>query len=79
MKTEQFTIQIRYRNREREFPVLFDSEGIYCRLCVKVDDKDICFGRDGHGRMQALSHQEDFDPEFLYQLARGIEQQRAYA
>ncbi|WP_341839609.1 hypothetical protein [Chitinophaga caseinilytica] len=76
MTTEQYHIQMHYGGKTFELPVQITLTGPYCKISVWVDGTEISFTRDRHCGLRPLNHEEDFDVQFLYQLANEIVHQR---
>lgn len=76
MITEQYPIRISYLGKVWQLPVSIDQEGIFHRITVDIDGTLVCFGRDHRNGLRPLNHLDDFDPQFLYLIANGVEQQR---
>src|SRR5688500_12870560 len=76
MITEQYSIRISYRGKIWQLPVRIDQEGAGYRIIVDIEGTEVCYGRDHHNGLRPLSHQDDFDPQFLYLIGTGVQQQR---
>ncbi|MBO9154764.1 hypothetical protein ACFOTA_21300 [Chitinophaga sp. GCM10012297] len=76
MITEQYPISISYNGKVWRLPVTIDQEGIFYRITVDIEGTRVCFGRDHDNGLRPLNHQDDFDPQFLYLIATGVQQQR---
>jgi hypothetical protein len=76
MITEQYLISISYQGKVWQLPVRIDQQGSGYRITVDIEGVEVCFGRDHHNGLRPLNHQDDFDPQFLYLVANGVQQQR---
>lgn len=75
MKTEDYVIKIGFRGQYREIPVRITTGGLGRKIAVELEGTEICFDRDDHDGLRAINHQEEFDPELLYLIGKGIQEQ----
>ncbi len=73
MKTESYVVQLFHKGKTWRLPVKVQEIGADFKISAVVEEKEICFARDDHDGLRAINHQEDFDPQFLYLLAREIQ------
>ncbi|RPE08898.1 hypothetical protein EGT74_17930 [Chitinophaga lutea] len=76
MKVEQYLIRVTYQGISREIPVKIEFKGEEHKISVDLDGTEICYERDEHDGLRAINHLEDFDPELLYRVGKGILERR---
>ncbi len=76
MEMESFLISIRFGGKQWEIPVRITSHGFAQKIAAVLEGTEICYERDEHDGLRAITHQEDFDPELLYQIGKCIQEQR---
>jgi len=75
MKTENYTINIQFGGKQWEVPVQVISSGLGRKITVLLEGAEICYERDEHDGLRAINHLEDFSPDLLYQIGKGIQEQ----
>ncbi|MGE7774994.1 hypothetical protein ACQKLP_09730 [Chitinophaga sp. NPDC101104] len=75
MKTENYTVKIQFDGRQWDVPVRVLSGGLGRKITVVLQGLEICYERDEHDGLRAINHLEDFNPELLYQIGKGIQEQ----
>lgn len=76
MKTEHYEIRFSFGGKQWKVPVRIISGGLGRKIAAVLDGTEISFERDDHDGLRAVTHQEDFDPELLYQIGKCIQEQR---
>ncbi len=76
MNTEHYLISVVHRGKEWQLPVEIIHSGPFLRIRVDIEGVAVCFARDDHNGLRPLNHQNDFEPQFLYLVGKGILQQR---
>ncbi len=77
MKTESYVISVEYRGKKWEIPVRILTGSLGQKIVAVLDEIEIYYERDEHDGLRACTHQEDFDPELLYQIGKRIQEQRS--
>lgn len=76
MKIESYPVHIEYNGKQYDLPVEIKTEGMICRIAVKLNDAEIFYIRDLHDGLIAMCHAGDCDEELLYRIGCAIQQQR---
>lgn len=76
MYTEKYPIRIFYRDKVWQLPVRIERNGTWYKISVDIEGIEVCFTRDEHDGLVPLNHQDNFDPQFLYLIGKGVLEQR---
>ncbi len=76
MKTESYVITVRFGGKQWEVLVRISNGGLGQKIAAVLEGIEICYERDDHDGLRAINHHADFDPELLYQIGKGIQEQR---
>ncbi|WP_341835653.1 hypothetical protein WJU16_22770 [Chitinophaga pollutisoli] len=69
-------IWVRFGGKQWEVPVRITTGGLGQKIVAVLEGMEICFEHDEHDGLRAVTHHSDFDPELLYQIGKGIQEQR---